>query len=126
MYIDTLIRIKNAQQARKRSVKFPFAKMDMAILEVLASKGYIDEVQKHGRLPKRVLEVRLAYPEGKGAITGLRFVSKPSRRLYAGYREMRKVKNGYGLAVLTTPKGILTGPEARAKKVGGQVLFEIW
>ncbi len=127
MYTDLLTRIMNGQAAKKKTVKVPFSQMDFVIAELLAACGYLESVQKKGRMPRRALELKLRYDEAKrGAIRGVRFASVPSRRIYAGYRTLRPVRQGYGLAILTTPKGIMTGSEARKQKVGGQVLFEIW
>lgn len=126
MYIDLLTKLKNAQKAKKASVKLPYSNMDFAIAEILSARGFVGAVTKKGRMPKRVMEVELKYENGRGALGGVRFLSVPSRRLYAGYKELRPVKQGYGIAILSTPNGILTNAEARKKKVGGQLLFEIW
>lgn len=126
MYTNVLIQLKNAQQAGKERVKVPYSNMDLAVLEVLEKNKYVSEVAKKGRMPKRVIDVKLKYENGRGAISGVRFLSKPSRKLYAGYKDLRTVKQGYGLGVVTTPKGIMTTMEARKNKVGGQLLFEIW
>lgn len=126
MYIDTLTQIKNAQQAKKEKIKVPYTKMDMAVLEVLNKRNFIGEVSKKGRMPKRVLEIKIAYHDDRGAISNVNFVSKPSRRIYKGYKELRSVKQGYGLAVISTSKGIMSAEEARKMKLGGQILFELW
>ena len=96
------------------------------VAELLARYHYIGGVVKKGRLPKRVIEIKLKYKDNKGVISGIKFLSKPSRRLYLGYRDLRPVKQGYGLLVISTPKGIMTGAEARKLKLGGELLFEIW
>jgi len=126
MYINSLIQIKNAQAAKQESVKLPFSNMDLAVLEILEKNKFVESVAKKGRMPKRIIEVRLKYKDGQGAIRGLKFHSKPSRRLYAGYAEIKPVRQGFGLTVLSTSKGIMSGKEARKQKVGGQLLFEIW
>jgi small subunit ribosomal protein S8 len=126
MYTDLLVKIKNAQGAKNESLKVPYNNMDMAIAELLAKKGYIESVVKKGRMPKRVIEIRWKYNEGRGAINGTKFLSVPSRRLYVGSKNLRPVKQGYGLGVVTTSKGVMTNEEARRAKVGGQLLFEIW
>jgi small subunit ribosomal protein S8 len=126
MYINTLIQLKNAQAVRKDSVKIPYTNRDLDILNLLETHKFVHGVQKKGRMPKRVIEVGISYRNGKGAIGGIRIQSKPSLRRYVGYREIRQVRQGYGLVVLSTPKGIMTGGDARKAKVGGQVLFEIW
>ena len=102
--------------------------MDKAVAEVLLAQGYLLAVAKKGRMPKRIMEIKLKYDPttGEGAIHGMKFLSKPSRRLYAGYRDLMRVRQGYGTAVLSTPGGIMISKEARKKKMGGQLLFEIW
>lgn len=126
MYIDLLTKIKNAQQARKETLKVYYSNMDMAIADILVKENYIESAAKKGRVPKRVIEIKLKYKDKEGAITGVRFLSKPSRRLYAGYNDLRLIKQGYGTALISTPKGIMTYKEARRQKLGGEILFEIW
>lgn len=126
MYIDLLTKLKNAQKAKKQSIKMPYSNMDFAVAEILAARGFVGAVTKKGRMPKRVMEVELKYENGQGALGGMRFLSVPSRRLFAGYKDLHPVKQGYGISVLSTPSGLLTNSEARKKKVGGQLLFEIW
>lgn len=126
MYIDLLTQIKNAQAVKKESIKVPYTKNDERILEILASRKYIAGYDKKGRAPKRVLSIDLKYEDGVGAIEGVRFVSRPSIHIYKGCDEIRPVKNGRGLAIVSTPKGIMTGENARKEKVGGEIFFEIW
>lgn len=126
MYLDVLTKIRNAQAVGQESIKVPFSNFDAAVLEVLEKNKLIESVGKKGRMPKRILEVRLRYVNGKGAIIGMRVLSKYSRRLYAGYKALRPIRQGYGIAVISTPKGIVDDKTARRLKVGGQLLFEIW
>lgn len=126
MYTDLLTKIKNAQAVKKESVKMPYSNMDFSVAEILAKHKLLEEVSKKGRLPKRVLELKLKYANGKGVIGGTKIISKPSRRIYIGYKDIKPVKQGYGLLVLSTPKGIMDGKTAKKEKVGGQLLFEIW
>lgn len=126
MYIDLLTQIKNAQAVKKESIKVPYTKNDERILEILASRKYIAAYDKKGRAPKRVLSIDLKYEDGVGAIEGVRFVSRPSIHIYKGCDEIRPVKNGRGCAIVSTPKGIMTGENARKEKVGGEIFFEIW
>ena len=100
--------------------------MDEEILGVLAKHQYVGLVHKKGRSSKKVLEVTLKYKEHEGVIRSVQFLSKPSRHLYVGYRDIKPVRHGYGLLVLSTPRGILAGQEARKMKVGGEMLFKIW
>ncbi len=127
MYTDILTRIRNAQAAKKDSLKVPFSNMDFVVLELLARYGFIASVAKKGRMPKRVIEIVLKYDEkGMGAIRGVAHLSVPSRRVYAGAKELRPVKQGYGLGAVSTPKGIMAYHEAKKANVGGELLFEVW
>ncbi|MBI4119527.1 MAG: 30S ribosomal protein S8 [Parcubacteria group bacterium] len=126
MYHDLLTRIKNAQAVKAERIKAPYNKMDEAIADLLVGHKYLESAAKKGRNPKRVLEIELKYDGGKAAVRGFKFFSKPSRRLYVGYKDIKSVKQGYGMAVLSTSNGIMSGSEARKQKVGGEFLFEIW
>ena len=126
MYTDLLIKIKNSQQARKDSFKTYYSKMDLAIAEILTRQKYIKAVEKKGRLPKRVLEIFLNEPDKGKPIQGIKFISIPSRRIYASYKDLKSVKQGFGMGIISTPKGVMTTKEARKQKVGGQILLEIW
>jgi len=126
MYTDLLTKLKNAQAVKKESIKMPYSNMDYAVAEVLVAKKFLDSAFKKGRMPKRVLDLKLKYKDGKGVIEGLKILSKPSRRLYIGYKEIKPVRQGYGLLMLSTPKGVMDGKSAKKQKLGGQLLFEIW
>lgn len=124
MYTDLLIRIKNARIARKASLKLPYNNFDFAVASILARHHFIGQVERKGQRIKRIMEITL---EGsKRQFGGLKFISKPSRRIYVGYKDLRLVKRGLGVSVLSTPKGVIDGSEARKSKVGGELLFEIW
>jgi len=127
MYWDSLIRIKNALQRKKDRVKLPYSKFDLAILELLAKEGYLESASRKGRGLKRIIEAKLKYREdGTPTISGIKFISRPSRRLYGGYRRLKRSHQGHGRFIISTPQGVMTDMEARRKKVGGQILFEIW
>ncbi|MBU4348629.1 30S ribosomal protein S8 [Patescibacteria group bacterium] len=127
MYTDLLIRIKNAQAVNKETVKVPYSAMDRAVLNVLKKGGFIDDFTAIGRVPKKILEVNLKYKEdGKGIVSGVKVLSKPSRHLYSSYNEIYPIRQGYGLLVVSTSKGIMDGRSARKIKLGGELLFEIW
>jgi small subunit ribosomal protein S8 len=126
MYIDLLTKIKNAQMGKKEILKANYSKNDEDVLVILKKNDYIEGFEKKGRGPKKVFEIKLKYNEGLGAINGIKFISKPSRRIYLGYRDIRQVKRGYGLSVISTPEGLLNSSQARKNKLGGQMLFEIW
>ncbi len=127
MYTDLLTKIKNGQAAQKTSIKVPFSNMDMNVAEILVKRGFIAGASKKGRMPKRIIEIDLKYGEDKkGVITGVKFLSVPSRRLYSGYTDLHRVRQGYGTILISTSKGIMTVESAKKNKVGGQLLFEIW
>lgn len=120
---DLLVRIQNAMKVGKESVAIPNSKMTRAVAEVLSREGYVGAIDaKKGRL----FSVSLPYKNGRAGVMGAKRISKPSRRMYMGVRDIKPVKHGHGLLVLSTPQGIMTGKEAREKRVGGEVLFEIW
>jgi small subunit ribosomal protein S8 len=124
---DMLIRIKNAQAVRHESVDVPHSKLKAEILKVLQDKGFVGETQKKGKKIKKFLNVTLLYAkDGSGKINGVRRISKSSCRVYAQVSELRPIRQGTGIAVLSTPKGILTDAQARKEKVGGEVMFQIW
>lgn len=127
MYLDLLTKIKNAQKAKKDFLKVPYSNLDFAVAELLAKNNYLESAAKKGRMPKRMIEIKLKYDkDSRGVINEIRFLSKPSRRLYGGYKNLVPVKQGYGMGVISTSKGLMTTKEARKSKVGGQLLFEIW
>jgi small subunit ribosomal protein S8 len=122
---DFLVRLQNASMARKTEVSVPFSKMKRAVAHILAREGYVADVDEKSK-KSNTLTVALSYKNGRPAINGVKRLSKPGRRLYMGVRDVRPVRRGHGLLVLSTPQGILTGLEAKQKRVGGEVLFEIW
>ena len=126
MYTSLLTQIKNAQAVNKERVKTPYSAMDEKVLEILASSHYIAGFEKKGRNPKRYLETILLYKNNVPVITGVKFISSPSRHVYRKYTQLRKVKQGYGVSVLSTSSGLMTDKDARKNKVGGEILFNIW
>lgn len=126
MYIDLLTKIKNAQAVKKESIKTSYSKMDERVLEILKEHEYVEDFDKKGRGTKKILEVKLKYNDNKGVINGVKFISKPSRHLYVGYKDIRPVKHGYGILVVSTPGGVMAGQEAKKIKTGGEMLFQIW
>lgn len=121
---DLLVRIKNASMARKERVSMPLSKMRQAVAEILAREGYVADIDAKKKVG--ALSLALVYRQGRPAIEGFKRVSKPGRRMYLGVRDIKPVKRGHGTLVLSTPAGVMTGKEAREKRVGGEVLFEIW
>ena len=124
---DFIIRLKNASMAGHDTCAVPYSRLKHAIADKLAAKGYIVSAEKKGRKVKKTLEISLARDAKGGArIHDVDRISKPGRRVYRSAREIRPVKYGHGTLVLSTPRGILTGEEAREGKVGGEALFNIW
>jgi len=123
---NMIIIMKNASLAGKESVMLPHSKLKNAILECLKKEGYVSTISKKVRQGQSVLEVELVYVEKQPKITEVERISKQSRRVYFGMKDIHSVRNGSGLLVLSTPKGILSGKEARKEQVGGEALFKIW
>ncbi len=126
MYYDLLTRIKNAARAEKETLLAPFSKMDLAIAKLLVEEGYLKSADKRVIGRKNFIEMTVAYNDKKPVLTDFKLVSKPSRHIYSGYDALKPVRQRYGVAVLSTPKGIVTTRTARKEKVGGEYLFEIW
>ena len=119
------IRIKNAQAAKQEMVRIPYSQMKHEIARALERSGMVGMSERKGRRVRKILDVQLLYPAGLPAITEVKLISKPSRRLYASYQDLYRAPRG-GIILLTTPKGILSSVEARKEKVGGELLAEIW
>lgn len=123
---NMIIILKNASLAGKESVSFPYSNVKNAIAECLKKEKYVDQVSKKVKKGFPVLEVELIYVNKKPKITEVERISKQSRRIYFKMKDIHSVRNGSGLLVLSTPKGILSGKEARKEQVGGEALFKIW
>lgn len=123
---DFLIRIKNASQANKQSVSAPFSNMKYAIAQLLSNKGFVGPIQKKGRKNGKYIEVGLLYEGANSRVNDVSIVSKPSRRLYTQAKEIKNYRQGFGITVLSTPKGIMAGEDAKKENLGGEVLFKIW
>jgi len=121
-----IIIMKNGSLAGKESVSFSYSKMKNAIGECLVKAGYVKQVSKKIKKGQPILEVELIYIDKKPRITEVERISKQSRRVYFGMKDIHSVRNGSGLLVLSTPKGILSGKEARKEQVGGEALFRLW
>ncbi len=104
----------------------PYSKLKLEIATVLEREGFIKTVGKKGKKVKKLIEVELIYDDKKPRITDVERVSHLGKRIYVKASQIHSVKNGQGLAILTTPKGILTDKEARKARVGGELLFKIW
>lgn len=118
--------IKNGSRAEHEFVSVPYSKIKHAIADCLVAEGFLTSATKKTKKGFPVLELGLAYKDGTPKVTGVERVSKSSRRIYKGVKEIKPTRNGYGVMVLTTPKGILTDKQARKAMVGGEVLFKLW
>ena len=123
---NMIIMLKNASLARKESVALPYSKVKNAIALCLEKEGYVGKVSKKVKKNQPVLEIELTYVDQKPKIKEVERISKQSRRVYFGIKNIHTVKNGSGLLVLSTPKGILSGKDARKEHVGGEALFTIF
>jgi small subunit ribosomal protein S8 len=123
---DLLARIRNACTARHSELSCPSSQMKHAVARVLVEEGFLQAVELEEDPKKPMLKIELRYRGEIPIIDGLRRVSRPGRRVYVGVKEIPRVRNGLGSAVLSTPKGILSDRAARAESVGGEVLCEVW
>ena len=123
---DLITRIRNAHMRKRTSVTTPASKMRERVLDVLIDEGYIRgyaPIEKDG---KRELEIQLKYYEGAPVITEIRRVSKPGRRVYSSIKDLGLVRNGLGISILSTPKGVMSDAAARTQNVGGEVLCKVY
>ena len=124
---DMLARIKNAHKARKSITSCYRSNLNMNVLTVLKDEGYIRDFSQIEKKPGiHLFEIELKYYEGQPVISEIRRVSRPGRRVYYGIRDLPRVYNGLGIAILSTPRGVLSDNEARTAKVGGEVLCHVF
>ena len=123
---DLLTRIRNGQRARKDSVLSPASKLRARVLDVLQREGYIRGYSDEQLGPVAGIRIELKYFEGQPAIKHVARVSKPGRRIYSGSQELPRVRNGLGITIVSTPRGVLSDAEAREQNVGGEVLAEVF
>ncbi len=127
---NMLVQIKNAQAVSAERVSIPFSAMKFEISKILKEKKFISDVEKKKRKLRKAevnfLDIMLKYEDGVGAINGIKLISKPSRRMYAKKGELKPVKSGYGISVISTSKGLMTGEDSKKAGLGGELIFEIW
>lgn len=124
---DFLTRIRNGQQARHASTKIPASKVKFAVAKILEKYGYVGNVERNDEGPQGTIVVELKYDtDHKPLINNIRRISKPSRRVYVGVDEIPSVLNGLGIAILSTSQGVMTGQEAKAANVGGELLCTVY
>ena len=124
---DMIARIKNATARKRGKVAVPASKMRQRVLDVLADEGYIRGytlVQNPGEFPQ--FEIELKYFDGEPVIVEINRVSKPGRRVYSSIKDLKPIKNGLGISILSTPKGVMSDTAARDQNVGGEVLIRVY
>ena len=124
---DFLSRIRNGIRSRKQFVDCPRSKLKVRIAEILHQEGYIDGVTNADDAKQGIISVTLRYSHAhESAITGLKRISRPGQRTYVGAKEIPRVRNGLGIAIMSTSRGLMTDRQARKLGVGGEVLCEVW
>lgn len=118
--------IRNALAVGHPKVDIPFSNLKFEIAKILEREKLVEKIEKKGRKTGKFIELTLKYIEKQPALSGLKRISKPGQRIYKNFREIRPVKGGYGLAIISTSRGLMTDKEARKQKVGGEVICEIW
>jgi len=132
---DMLTSIRNAQAVLKPTVSIPFSNLKYEIAKILERKGFIEKIEKKGKKDKKTIEITLKYLSSEAlakedgdrvpAISGLKRISKPGQRIYT-HKEIKPIKGGYGMAIISTSRGLLTDKEARKQGLGGEIICEIW
>ena len=127
---DMLIRIKNAQAVKGEQIVMPFSKVKFRIANILKEAGYISEVERKNKKAKKAeheyLQLTLKYQDNQGALSGVKVISRPSRRMYIKAKDIKLVRSGYGLAIISTSKGIMSSKEAKKSGLGGEIICEVW
>ena len=123
---DMIVRIKNAQMRNYKIVKLPSSKFKVKIAEVLKSEGFILEHKISQIKNKQILEITLKYSSGNPVISTIERISKPGRRIFSSAESLPKINNGLGIAIVSTPKGVMTDVDARKQKVGGEIICKVF
>ena len=124
---DLLTRIRNANSIGAKSTEAPYSSLKKDVLKVLKEQGFILDYHPEMKGPRGMLRIQLKYgPDGEKVIRHIQRISRPGRRVYRGVKEIPEVLNGMGMAVMSTPRGVLSSIEARKMSVGGEVLCEVW
>ncbi len=123
---DMLSRVRNAQAVNKESVDIPYSEFKYAVAKCIEKEGFVEKVAKKKKDGKNYLSITLKYEKGKSVISEITRVSSPGQRTYAKGKDIKGVKGGRGVAIISTPKGVLTNRQARKMGVGGEVVCEVW
>ena len=126
-----LIQIKNAQAVGKEQILVPFSKIKFSIARILKEGGFVQDIEKKKKKGKKseldYLEISLKYNEDKSpAISDFKIVSKPSRHLYIGAKDIKSIRSGYGIAIISTSRGVMSSKQAKKQNLGGEIMFEVW
>jgi len=123
---DMLTRVRNGLLAKKESVLIPFSKLKFKIALIFEQEKYVSSVKEKENFGKKDIEIKLSYKEnGQASISSIKRISKPGKRVYVGKDELPNVLHGYGIAIISTPQGVMTNREAKKKGVGGEIICEI-
>jgi len=123
---DMLNQIKSAQAVEKTEVSIPLSNMKYSIASILSKEGFLGEVKKIAKDNKKFFKILLKYDNGVSAISDFKRISKPGQRIYQGTSEIKKVRGGYGVSIISTSKGLMTNKQARQNNLGGEVLCQVW
>ena len=123
---DMLARLKNSQKRNHKKIELPSSKFKMKIAEILKSEGYIVDYEVKSEQNKSNLEISLKYSSGSPVISSIERVSKPGRRIFSSAESLPRVNNGLGIAIISTPKGVMTDIDARKQKVGGEIICKVF
>lgn len=123
---DMLTRIRNAQKSNKTVISLPSSKFKLAIAKILKEEGYVEDMAQHKKGQKVTLEITLRKIEDHYAISGIEKVSKPGQRAYVGKNKLPRVLGGFGIAIVSTSKGVMTNAQARKNGLGGEVVCRVW
>ncbi len=123
---DMLTRIRNAQQSNKADVVLSASKLKLAVAKVLYSEKYINDIAVFSDGNKNFLKIKLKYNDNKPAISAINRISKQGQRIYVGKNAIPVIRNGFGTAIISTSKGVLTDRQARESGVGGEIICEVW
>ena len=123
---DMIARIKNAQLRNHKKIELPSSNFKVKIADVLKNEGYIIDYKTFSELNKSKLEISLKYHYGNPVISSIQRVSKPGRRIFSSAESLPKINNGLGIAIVSTPKGVMTDIDARKQKIGGEIICKVF
>lgn len=123
---DMLNQIRNAEAVEKPEVLIPYSNLKNEIAEILAKENFIGDVKKSTKGKMKIMKIALKYDAGVPALEGAKRVSKPGQKIYVKANEIKAVRGGFGISIISTPKGLMTNLQARKAKLGGEILIEVW